>query len=76
MKPIAGPSRRGGDQGEPDDADLVRRCLQEDPEAFRLLVERYQGEVFSLDVRLVGGPEVAEDLSVERFLRAFRALGR
>jgi RNA polymerase sigma-70 factor (ECF subfamily) len=76
MKPIAGPSRRGGDQGEPDDADLVRRCLKEDPEAFRLLVERYQGEDFSLAVRLVGRPEDAEDLTQETFLRAFRALRR
>jgi RNA polymerase sigma-70 factor (ECF subfamily) len=55
---------------------LVRRCLKDDGEAFRLLVERYQGEVYSLAVRLVGRPEDAEDLTQETFLRAFRALRR
>jgi RNA polymerase sigma-70 factor (ECF subfamily) len=70
----AGSPERPG--SEPDDASLVRRCLKEDPDAFRLLVERYQGEVYSLAFRLVGRVEDAEDLTQETFLRAFRALKR
>jgi len=72
MKPGAGPARRGGD----DDASLVRRCLKDDPDAFRLLVEKYQAEVYGTALRIVRRPEDAEDLTQETFLRAFRALGR
>jgi RNA polymerase sigma-70 factor (ECF subfamily) len=68
-----GPERAGA---EPDDASLVRRCLKDDPDAYRLLVERYQAEVYSLSVRLLGRIEDAEDMTQETFLRAFRALKR
>ncbi len=59
-----------------DDAALVRGCLKDDPDAFRHLVERYQGEVYGLTLRILGRPEDAEDVTQETFLRAFRALGR
>jgi len=72
MKPATGPPRRGGD----DDAALVRRCLKDDPDAFRLLVEKYQAEVYGTALRIVRRPEDAEDLAQETFLRAFRALAR
>ena len=61
---------------EADDASLVRRCLKDDPDAFRFLVERYQAEVYGLALRILGRAEDAEDLAQETFLRAFRALGR
>ena len=67
-----GPAARAG----PDDASLVRRCLRDDQAAYRVLVERYQSEVFGLLLRLVGRQEDAEDLTQETFLRAFRALRR
>jgi RNA polymerase sigma-70 factor (ECF subfamily) len=72
MKPEAGPPRRGGD----DDAILVSRCLKDDPNAFRHLVEKYQAEVYGTALRILRRPEDAEDLTQETFLRAFRALGR
>ncbi len=61
---------------EPDDASLVRRCLKDDPEAFRILVGRYQADVYSTALRLLARPEDAEDMAQETFLRAFRALRR
>ena len=58
-----------------DDATLVRRCLRDDPAAVRALVERFQGVVYGLCVRLLGHRHDAEDVSQEVFLRVFRSLG-
>jgi RNA polymerase sigma-70 factor (ECF subfamily) len=58
-----------------DDASLVRRCLRGDAEAIRLLVGRFQGEVFGLCVRLLHHRQDAEDVTQEVFLRVFRSLG-
>jgi RNA polymerase sigma-70 factor (ECF subfamily) len=57
-----------------DDATLVRRCLNGDAEAIRLLVARYQGDVFGLCVRLLHHRQDAEDVCQEVFLRVFRSL--
>jgi RNA polymerase sigma-70 factor (ECF subfamily) len=70
------PDPRPAGGREADDASLVRRCLKDDPDAFRFLVERYQAEVYGLALRILGRAEDAEDLAQETFLRAFRALGR
>jgi RNA polymerase sigma-70 factor (ECF subfamily) len=58
-----------------DDATLVRRCRRNDPVAVRALIERFQGAVFGLCVRLLGHRHDAEDVSQEVFLRVFRSLG-
>jgi RNA polymerase sigma-70 factor (ECF subfamily) len=59
-----------------EDAGLVRRCLAGDEKAYRELVERYQGQVYSLALRMVRRAEDAEDLTQETFVRMFRALSR
>jgi RNA polymerase sigma factor (sigma-70 family) len=59
-----------------DDATLVRRCLRNDPAAVRALVERFQGIVYGLCVRLLGHRHDAEDVTQEVFLRIFRSLRR
>lgn len=59
-----------------DDAALVRRCLRDDPEAIRALVERFQSEVFGLCVKLLNHRQDAEDVVQEVFLRIFRSLRR
>ena len=61
---------------ELDDATLVARCLADDQDAFRILVERYQADVYATAYRIVPRPEDAEDLTQDTFLRAFRALKR
>ncbi|MFO0841163.1 MAG: RNA polymerase sigma factor [Gemmataceae bacterium] len=53
---------------------MVRRCLKGDPEAVRLLVGRFQGDVFGLCVRLLHHRQDAEDVCQEVFLRVFRSL--
>src|SRR5262245_2458801 len=58
-----------------DDATLVRRCLRGDAEAIRLLVDRFECEVFGLCVRLLHHRQDAEDVTQEVFLRVFRSLG-
>ncbi|HYM81309.1 MAG TPA: sigma-70 family RNA polymerase sigma factor [Candidatus Limnocylindria bacterium] len=59
-----------------DDAGIVRRCLAGDEKAYRELVERYQGQVYRLALRMVRGAEDAQDLTQETFVRMFRALAR
>ncbi len=59
-----------------DEAALVARCLRQDPAAVRLLIERFQADVFGLCVRLLGHRHDAEDVGQEVFLRVFRSLRR
>jgi RNA polymerase sigma factor (sigma-70 family) len=56
------------------DHDLVRRCLRRDEEAFRLLVQRHERQVYALIWRMVGNNEDARDLTQETFVKTFRAL--
>lgn len=59
-----------------DDAALVRRCLQGQNDAMRLLIERFQAEVFGMCVRLLTHQQDAEDVTQETFIRVFRSLHR
>ena len=43
-----------------EEAALVRRCLRGEPDAIRVLVDRFQTEVFSLCVRLLSHRQDAE----------------
>src|SRR3712207_6695106 len=58
-----------------DDAHLVTRSQAGDVQAFNLLVERYQREVYGLCFRMLGDAD-AEDAAQEVFLAAFRAIRR
>jgi RNA polymerase sigma-70 factor (ECF subfamily) len=63
------------DEGEPmDDLALVEALRSGDPQAPRLLVERFQGVVFALCLRMMGHRQDAEDVMQETFLRALRGL--
>jgi len=46
------------------------------PDAFRVLVERYSRSVFRLGYRMTGNEQDAEDVVQEAFLRAFKQLNR
>lgn len=57
------------------DDELVRRCLGGRPDAFRELVDRFQGEVYGLCARMLGHRHDAEDVTQEVFARVARSLG-
>lgn len=52
----------------------MARALRGSEEAYREIVQRYERPVFSLVVRMVKDPAVAEELAQEAFLKAFRSL--
>ena len=57
-----------------DDPALVEAIRSGDPQATRLLVERYHGIVFGLCRRMLNHRHDAEDVTQETFLRALRAI--
>jgi RNA polymerase sigma-70 factor, ECF subfamily len=55
-------------------ADLVSRACRGDHEAFRLIFERYSRPVISFIYDQVSDRELAEELTQETFVRAYRSL--
>src|SRR5712692_11533945 len=56
--------------------EVLERFAQGDLEAFESLFRQFQGEVYGWIVRIVRDRGVAEDLTVEAFLRIYRAHAR
>ena len=56
------------------DAELVTSTLRGSQDAFRELVVRFERPVYSLVLRMVQDPGVAEDLAQEVFFKAYRRL--
>jgi len=54
---------------EPDDAGLAVRVRAGDPAAFEALFHRYYHPLFAFAERYVRSPEVAEDVTVDVFVR-------
>jgi len=59
-----------------DDAELVRKHLAGDPDAFRLLYEKYGDKVFASAYRIVGEHHAAADLVQEIFVKIHGELRR
>jgi RNA polymerase sigma-70 factor (ECF subfamily) len=81
MKPLA--AREISLEGQPgaftgslmnSSADLVTRACQGDQEAFRLIFERYSRPVISFIYDQVNDRELADELTQETFVRAYRGL--
>jgi RNA polymerase sigma-70 factor (ECF subfamily) len=59
----------------PAEQELVSRARNGDRDAFRLLVERYEGRVYAIAYGLLGHREDAREVAQEAFLKAYRMLG-
>ena len=60
----------------PKDAAVVERARAGDHDAFRVLVERYQGRVYRLALRVLRDDDRAQDAAQEAFLKVYRSLDR
>jgi RNA polymerase sigma-70 factor (ECF subfamily) len=58
------------------EALLVERCISGDESAMRRFVQRFEGLVFGLSLRMMRRREDAEDVVQDVFLRTFRSLNR
>ena len=58
------------------DEQLVVLVLQGQSEAFAILVERYQKQIFALAYRLGGDCDEARDMAQEAFVRIYQELSR
>ncbi len=58
------------------DQKLVERVQKGDNGAFDLLVLKYQHKIVNLVMRYVRDPELAQDITQEAFIKAYRALPR
>ncbi len=59
-----------------DDSELVRRHLAGDPDAFRMLYEKYGEKVFASAFRIMGEHHAATDLMQEVFVKVHGELRR
>jgi len=62
-------------RSESPKADLVRRAVGGEIGAFEELYRANVGRVYALCLRMTGDPAVAEELTQETFVRAWRKLG-
>jgi RNA polymerase sigma-70 factor (ECF subfamily) len=53
--------------------DLLRRFALGEIDAFEILVQKFQGNIYAWIVRIVRDPGIAEDLTVETLLRVYQA---
>jgi RNA polymerase sigma-70 factor, ECF subfamily len=58
------------------DEDLMTLVERRDADAFAVLYDRHGGAAYSLAYRIVGDPAVAEDVTQEAFLSAWRSGAR
>ena len=57
------------------DAQLIQRVLQGDQDAFTFLLDKYQKGVHALAWRKIGDFHIAQEITQDAFLQAYRKLG-
>jgi RNA polymerase sigma-70 factor, ECF subfamily len=60
----------------PSDIELVRRFKEGDRSAYAEIVRRYQDRVYTMCLRWMKDPHIAEEVAQDVFLALFRALDR
>ena len=58
------------------DQKWVKQCQEGDAQAFRQLVEKYEGRIYNLACSIVGDRDAAQDAAQETFIRAYQAISR
>ena len=58
------------------DIQIIERTLGGEPEAFNLLVRRWERQIYGLSLRMLGRDEEAKDATQETFLSAYRNLSK
>lgn len=56
------------------DGELIARAQTADLDAFNILVKRHQNAVYSVALRYMRAPDLAEDVTQDAFLRAYRSI--
>jgi RNA polymerase sigma-70 factor (ECF subfamily) len=57
-----------------DERELIDRAIKGDRDAFRTLVERYQGKVFTVANGIVRNPDHAMDIAQDAFVKVYKSL--
>ena len=57
-----------------NDAELIQRVLEGDDDAFSVLVRKYQKQVHALAWRKIGDFHIAEEITQDTFLKAYKKL--
>ncbi|MEA2022162.1 MAG: sigma-70 family RNA polymerase sigma factor [Candidatus Caldatribacteriota bacterium] len=57
-----------------EDLSVIESCLHGDTQAYALLVKKYERPVFNIIYRLTSNFEMADDITQETFLKAYRSL--
>jgi RNA polymerase sigma-70 factor (ECF subfamily) len=58
------------------DASLVAQAQHGDLDAFNQLAQRYERHVYNVSFRMLGNSQLAEDVTQETFLKAYRGLAK
>ena len=57
-----------------DDGYIINKCLNEEPAAFGMLVDKYKASIYALAYAKLGNFHDAEDVTQEVFLKAYQKL--
>lgn len=58
------------------DTALVERAQQGNLDAFNQLAHRYEGQIYNVSLRTLADPQLAQDVTQDTLLRAYRGLAR
>ena len=61
---------------ELSDSQIIERTLGGEPDAFNVLVRRWERQIYGLTLRMLGRDEEAKDATQETFLSAYRNLSK
>lgn len=58
-----------------EEQEIIRRCLDGDPEQYALLVDKYKDLAYNVAYRILGDEDSAKDMSQEGLISAYTSLG-